>query len=144
MLYLVSAPYRILIIDDDAETLGYYRTILTDAHMAISELSEPAGIFERLTQFKPELILIDMYMPQCTGLQLARIIRQHAIWLPLPIVFLSTEANTEKQQFAMRVGADDFLEKSIAPAHLVSTLGNRIERFRALRRLLLREHQRQA
>ena len=47
--------------------------------------------------FKAELILMDVYMPSCSGLELAKLIRQQEAYLGIPIVFLSSETDLDKQ-----------------------------------------------
>jgi len=94
---------------------------------------------EALADFKPELILMDVYMPVCSGLELARLIRQQEAYLGIPIVFLSSETNLEKQFTAMRMGGDDFLTKPIQEQHLVSSVAVRAERARLLNALMVQD-----
>lgn len=134
-----SKGYRILIIDDDAVTAGYYSAILAGAGMQVQILSEPERIFDVMSDFRPELLLLDVYMPQCSGIELSRIIRQDNAYLDIPIVFLSSETDPDKQLEAVRAGADDFLCKPIAGDYLISALATRAERYRALRGLIMRD-----
>jgi diguanylate cyclase (GGDEF)-like protein len=78
-------------------------------------------------------MLMDMYMPLCTGPELAGIVRQNEAFAMIPIIFLSVERDFEKQISAIRRGGDEFLEKPIKPEHLVSSVGIRAERERAMR-----------
>jgi PleD family two-component response regulator len=87
----------------------------------------------QLVEFAPDLILMDMYLPDCTGLELAAVIRQQASYVSVPIVFLSAETNLQKQLQAMELGGDDFLTKPIAPEHLVSVVTARASRSRIVR-----------
>ncbi len=131
--------FRILIVDDDLITADYYSTILKRGGMEIRILLNPKDIFSAISEFQPELILMDVYMPDCNGIELAKLIRQESRYLDIPIVFLSSEENFGKQLDAIKSGADDFLTKPIEPTHLISSLTSRGERHRALRSLIMRD-----
>jgi diguanylate cyclase (GGDEF)-like protein len=81
-------------------------------------------------------LLIDVYMPEVSGPELATVIRQQSAYVGMPIVFLSGETDRSAQLAAMRGGGDDFLTKPITPEHLVSALTTRLERARTLRHQL--------
>jgi diguanylate cyclase (GGDEF)-like protein len=70
-----------------------------------------------MERFHPDLVLMDMYMPGCSGPELARVIRMQDAWLATPLVFLSAETDLDLQLTAASEGADDFLTKPIADAH---------------------------
>lgn len=131
--------YRILIIDDDVDTATYYASVLKNACMEVEVLTQPANVLEVLSSFHPELILMDIYMPRCHGLEMSKLIRQDRSYLDVPIVFLSSEKDQKKQLDAVRVGADDFLNKPITPEFLVMAVATRAERYRALRTLVMRD-----
>ncbi|HTD04195.1 response regulator, partial [Undibacterium sp.] len=131
--------YRILIIDDDAVTSEYYGAVLRSAGMSVKLLNDPSQLLKVMTDFRPELLLLDVYMPMCNGIELAKIIRQDNSYLDVPIVFLSSEGDLGKQQEAVQSGADDFLTKPIEPDFLVSALSSRAERYRSLRALIMRD-----
>ncbi|OAN53952.1 response regulator [Paramagnetospirillum marisnigri] len=132
-------PFRILVVDDEPEVAEYHSLILEEAGMTTSLLHEPSGILEALAEFRPDLVLMDMYMPQCTGRDLSRLIRQIPDFISLPIVFLSSETNKVTQVSAMRVGAEAFLTKPIQPEDLISAVAIRAERMRTLRSLMVRD-----
>ncbi|KIM00307.1 Pole remodelling regulatory diguanylate cyclase [Paramagnetospirillum magnetotacticum MS-1] len=132
-------PYRILVVDDEPEVAEYHSLILEEAGMITSLLHEPSGILDALAAFRPDLVLMDMYMPKCTGRDLSRLIRQIPDFISLPIVFLSSETNKVTQVSAMRVGAEAFLTKPIQPEDLISAVAIRAERMRTLRSLMVRD-----
>lgn len=134
-----SRGYRILIIDDDVVTAEYYCTILRDFGMNVRLLNDPSQVLAVIADFRPELLLLDVYMPKCSGVELSRIIRQDNSYVDIPIVFLSSEADLGKQLEAVRAGADDFIMKPVASEFLVSSLSTRAERYRSLRALIMRD-----
>ena len=126
-------PYRILIVDDDAELSAYYSLILTQAGMFTEIANDPVKVVSHISEFTPDLILMDMYMPVCNGRELSKVIRQMDAFVSIPIVFLSSEMNLKKQLTAMGTGGDDFLTKPIQPDHLISSISLRAERMRIIR-----------
>ncbi len=130
-----AEPYRILIIDDEPDVADYYSTVLSHNGMNTSIEHDPLRVLDRLETFRPDLILMDMYMPACSGQELAGAIRQLDEYINIPIVFLSGESDISKQLHAMSHGADDFLQKSISTEHLISSVTIRAERMRIVSRL---------
>ena len=132
-------PYHILIVDDDPEQVSTTALQLQQAGMITSVVTDPRNIFRVLVEYKPELILLDMYMLDCRGAAVAAIIRQNDNFVGIPIVFLSVEKNAAKQIEAIRSGADDFLVKPINPDHLITSVRIRAARTRAMRFFMERD-----
>ena len=129
----LPTAYRVLIVDDSESTAAFYQHVLTAAGMEAMMIHDPSQITEPLTEFAPDLILMDIYMPVCNGVELAALIRQQPSFVSVPIVFLSTETNVNRQLVALRQGGDDFLSKPIDPVRLVSVVTSRAARGRILR-----------
>ena len=127
-----ASPQRVLIVDDDVNLAEHFRLVLCGAGMEVEVLSNPQEIIDRVSSFRPELILMDMHMPEYSGADLAGVIRQHDNWIGLPIVYLSSETNFDKQVLALSHGADDFLTKPIPDAHLIAAVRVRVDRSRQL------------
>jgi diguanylate cyclase (GGDEF)-like protein len=134
-----SNPFRILIISDDTHAAQEYKTILNEAKMEAHTLSNPAGIFETLDEYRPELVVMDVNAAECSGIDLTRLIRQNNAYVDVPIVFLSGDESLAHRLEAMHSGADDFIDKPLVATHFVSSLSSRAERYRALRALIMRD-----
>ncbi len=126
-------PYRILIVDDDGILTDYFSHTLVQAGMTTCVVNDPLTVIAPLSEFRPDVILMDVYMPGCTGLELAAVIRQQDAYISTPILFLSAAASVHNQLTAIGLGADDFLQKPIAPDYLVSWVASRAQRARTLR-----------
>ncbi len=131
--------YRILIVDDSEIQANVNALHLRKANMDTMIVTRALEVVRALEGFNPDLLLLDLYMPDCTGLELARVIRQNKAFVSLPIVYLSAETDREKQLSAVGLGGDDFLTKPIKPDHLISAVKSRIERYRQLQALMLRD-----
>ncbi len=132
-------PYKVLVLDDSRAQAKYMETVLKKAGMNAHIITDPMQIVNALESFLPEIIILDMYMPGCTGMEIARVIRQQDRFHSVPIIYLSAEDDVSKQLHAMSLGGDDFLTKPIDPKHLVSTIHNRGRRARSLLALMIRD-----
>ncbi|MBK5275132.1 MAG: diguanylate cyclase [Desulfuromonadales bacterium] len=132
-------PYRILIVDDDPELAAYHALTLERYGMTTEIVKDPLQVMKPLVEFNPDLILMDMYMPACNGNELAKVIRQMETFVSIPIVFLSSEKDIDKQLSAMRMGGDDFLTKPIIAEHLIASVTTRAERMRIIRTFMERD-----
>jgi len=132
---LPNALYRVMIVDDDASLAEYYATLLQSAGMSTQIVTDPMQVLAQLQDWSPDLIMMDVYMPHCSGLELAAVIRQDETYTTMPIVFLSSETDIDKQLYALDLGGDAFLTKPVIPQHLLSTITARVKRSRWLTRL---------
>jgi diguanylate cyclase (GGDEF)-like protein len=132
-------PFRVLIIDDSATLLAYYATVLELAGMVVQTVENLDTVMKTLLAFNPDVILIDVYMPECSGIELAKVIRQIDGLLSVPIVYLSSENDFNTQQEAMCLAGDDFLVKPVDPKRLLSAVTMRVRRARLLRGLMVRD-----
>lgn len=135
----IQDPYRILVVDDSKAQAKYIENILIKTGMIPKVETDPMQVLVALETFQPEIIIMDMYMPGCTGMELARVIRQQDKFHSVPIIYLSAEDDLNKQLHAMSLGGDDFLTKPIDPKHLIATLQNRGRRARSLIALMIRD-----
>ena len=115
-------PFRILFVDDSTTMLKFYDAIIHGAGMEVKTISNPMDALDALEEFKPDVIVLDVYMPECSGPELAQVIRQDDKWALTPIMFLSTETDLDIQLDSMNLGGEMFMTKPIAPNHLISAL----------------------
>ncbi len=132
-------PYKVLIIDDSKSQSMASQKILNNAGMITEITNDPLMVLEVLEKDTPEIILMDMYMPNCSGTELAKVIRQQQKYLHIPIIFLSAEEDLDKQMSAMTKGGDEFLTKPMEPRHLIASVRAKGERARALVSLMIRD-----
>jgi len=128
-------PYKILLVDDDEELLEYYKTVLVEAGMDIKSISNPLKAIEVLDKFKADLIVLDVYMPECSGPEVAKVIRQDDSLDLTPIMFLSSESNIDAQLHALNLGGESFTLKPISAKHLVSTIKLKAQRSRIVNKI---------
>ncbi|WP_151704053.1 response regulator [Nitrincola alkalilacustris] len=125
-----ESPYRVMLVDDDPLLLEAQSAVLQQAGMVVTAISEPSDTLQLLDSFKPDVLVLDVYMPDIRGPELAAIVRERHAYLQLPILFLSAETDMGQQLQALNLGGDDFLVKPVQPQHLVSAIIARARRAR--------------
>ncbi|WP_369934607.1 EAL domain-containing protein [Xanthomonas tesorieronis] len=126
----LDAPYRILIVEDDRSQALFAQSVLHGAGMQAQVEMQAEGVQQAITEYRPDLILMDLHMPGLDGMRLTALIRQQPQHQLLPIVFLTGDPDPELQYEVLDSGADDFLTKPIRPRHLIAAVSNRIRRAR--------------
>ena len=126
-------PYRVMLIDDDNDVLRFYRQILKLAGYQVYCCQQPKQALQLILRHLPELVLIDLHMPECHGLELGQIIRQHSELIDTPLVFMSADESVDEKLAAVRLAGDEFILKPIAPWRLLMVVEARVKRSRLLR-----------
>ncbi|OGP11124.1 MAG: hypothetical protein A2048_10370 [Deltaproteobacteria bacterium GWA2_45_12] len=116
-IYRLTSPetnfsWKILIIDDDEITTQKTSLHLQQEGFQVKILTDPYKTLDVLPEFNPDLLILDLHMPQIQGNELAGIIRQTMVYEALPIIFWSAEENSAKQMEALQNGGEDFLSKT--------------------------------
>ncbi|MFC4655722.1 MULTISPECIES: diguanylate cyclase [Rheinheimera] len=122
--------FRVLIVDDDQLLAEHYALVLQGAGLRAEILSDPSKIYDSLTRFHPDVVLLDVNMPYCSGPELAQLIRLHDQWLSVPIIYLSSETDSDRQLAALVKGGDDFLTKPMSDTALIVAVFARAQRAR--------------
>jgi diguanylate cyclase (GGDEF)-like protein len=132
-------PFRVLIVDDDAELAARYSLVLRNSQMQVQTLTEPTQVLETMRSFNPEVLLLDVNMPGCSGPELAQMIRLHDEWLRVTIIYLSAETDIQRQMAALLKAGDDFITKPISDTALVASVFSHAQRARSLSTALARD-----
>ena len=111
--------FRVLIVEDDRSQAMFAEGILRNAEITTKVLLDSEHLLESIEEFMPDLILMDLHMPNASGIELTELIRNTDNFQNTPIVFLSGEIDEDKQLDALEAGGDDFLIKPIRPRRLI-------------------------
>jgi DNA-binding response OmpR family regulator/EAL domain-containing protein (putative c-di-GMP-specific phosphodiesterase class I) len=123
---------RILIVDDDRDMAMFCETVLGYKGMTTKVTHNARAALDALQEFKPDLVLLDLYMPDMNGIEVAQLIRERPDMALVPIIFMSGEESLDKRFDAIRMGGDDFLEKPVKPRHLIASVSSRVSRARLM------------
>jgi diguanylate cyclase (GGDEF)-like protein len=130
---------RILSVEDDPQQGAYLESILESAGYQVTVCADPRRFAAALKEFQPDLVLMDILLPEISGYDLVRYLRQDERNATLPVLFLTTESQLQSRFRSAQVGGDDYLTKPIVPPILLSMVASRLERARFLKNLLNRD-----
>jgi DNA-binding response OmpR family regulator/HPt (histidine-containing phosphotransfer) domain-containing protein len=128
----VADPLRLLLVDDDPIFLQTVRGQLQASGFDVTTLSDPRQFWSVLEQVTPDVLLLDVQMPQINGFELCAKLRAVTHWQTLPVMFLSILGDAQTQHQAFAVGADDYLAKPITAQHLSDRIQQRWQRIQRL------------
>lgn len=134
-----NKPAHILIIDDQEAAANFYSKILQQAGMNVTIESNPLNVLPLIASTCPDLLLLDLHMPEVNGDELAAVIRQHEKYQSIPILFLSAETHPDIKTQLLEIGSDDFLSKGMEPVELVRQIKSRLERSKILTAMMYQD-----
>jgi diguanylate cyclase (GGDEF)-like protein len=134
-----SEPFRVLVIDDDIELARRFTAVLAGFGMLAETLDAPEQILEQMRRFQPDVVMMDVNMPDYSGPELAQIIRLNDEWLRVPIIYLSAETDVQQQMAALIKAGDDFITKPISDSALLTAVYSRAQRARRVSQALARD-----
>ncbi len=114
-----GAPMRILVVDDDPQTLRYVRDTLTEAGYAALITGDHAELAHIIETEQPALVLLDLVLPGTDGLTLMEQVPELA---DRPVIFISGYGHDETIARAFEAGAEDYLVKPFSPTELVARI----------------------
>lgn len=109
--------HRILVVEDEPDIRNVLRALLETEHYRVVEAETAQRAQIEARAHKPDLLLVDLGLPDGNGLEVIRSVRQ---WSPMPIVVLSARAMEEQKIAALDAGADDYVTKPFSAPELLA------------------------
>ena len=125
---------RVLVVEDSRVAVALIQRTLAEHGIDSHAIRDPSTLLDVLASYRPDLVLMDMYMPRFNGVEATRVLRQMSAYSTLPIVYLSGTTDVGMQVEALRLGGDQFLTKPFNPVLLAAVVKTKIERFRETQR----------
>lgn len=114
---------KILLLDDSTITLEMEKAVLEDRGYKVAIASNLLEFQAQLDKFQPEIILSDLMMPDISGKDIVRVLKQDFHTEKIPIVLFSSKTDDELAEIAEQAGADGYLSKS----HGIDKLGEMVD-----------------
>jgi diguanylate cyclase (GGDEF)-like protein len=130
---------KVLAVDDDRAISAALVALLAPSGIAVRTLNEPLHFWEALEEAQPDLLILDLDMPDLDGIDLCQAVRADARFRQLPVVFLTAHTDAACVQRIFEAGADDYVLKPIVGPELVTRVRNRLDRIRLYRELAERD-----
>lgn len=111
-----QVDYRVLVVDDDDDVCNYIKSSLNSINVTVMTLSDETKILDALYGFQPQLLLLDINLPQYDGLKLLKAIRSDLRYKDLKIIMIT--AGTTASSESYRDAFDDFWSKPLNQKHL--------------------------
>ena len=121
--------YKVLIADDEMEIRNLLRLYLENDGFSVKEVASGDAVMPEMTEFKPDIILLDVMMPGKDGIHVLKDIRETS---NVPVMIISAKTADVERILGLNVGADDYICKPFNPLEVVARVKSNLRRFYAL------------
>ena len=128
-------PPRVLVVDDTEDNLFLMTSLMEDKYQVLVASSGGQALEIVMSRTPPDLILLDIMMPDMDGYEVLRRIRQHPPTANIPVIFLTALSSVEEEQLGLDLGAVDYITKPISPPLMLARVQSHLERSSNARRL---------
>ena len=117
---------KILVVDHEQETLKLVTLHLQEAGYRVLGARDGKEALEKIRKTQPELIILDLNLPQMDGLELCKILRQQVITETVPVVILTARNSEVDRVLAFEFGANDYITKPFNPREVILRVGKQL------------------
>src|SRR5437867_10640538 len=117
MMAATAEKSRVLVVDDEPQITRVLRTVLSSQGYQVRVAAEGETALSNFTEWRPELVITDLYMPRMNGVELCRRIRAVSA---VPIIVLSVKGEERTKVEALDSGADDYVTKPFGTDELLA------------------------
>jgi two-component system phosphate regulon response regulator PhoB len=121
-------PKRIAVVEDEAELSSLIEYNLTRSGYQTQVLGGTGGTLKLLEQYRPDLIVLDVMLPELDGFELCRQIRRSATLGRTPVLFLTARSDEVDRVLGLEIGGDDYMTKPFSPRELIARVKAHLRR----------------
>ena len=131
-----NRPDWVVIVDDDVANLKLAGLILSKQHIRVTALKSGRALLEYVKENRPDLILMDIRMPELDGFETMRQLKQYMTpGQEIPVIFLTSDDNAQSELKGLNLGAMDFIRKPFVPEVLTTRVRHTIDLVKLQKRL---------
>ncbi|MGQ0700328.1 MAG: diguanylate cyclase [Panacagrimonas sp.] len=130
---------RVLLVEDSSSTARLYTLMLKRAGIESVTVQDPFQLLDTVYHFQPDLVLLDLNLPDVNGAELCELLRQHETLFDLPVMGLTGETDPVVLKRAMQAGMDGIVQKDEDLAGLIPLIRARVARYRRVRHSIMRD-----
>jgi two-component system, OmpR family, phosphate regulon response regulator PhoB len=123
-----APPKRILVVDDEPDVTELVSYRLRKEGYEVEVINNPLLIMGKATEFRPDLFILDIMMPELDGIKICRMIRADKTMSASPVIFLTARGSTDDRIKGLENGADDYIAKPFDVKELVLRVGLLLKR----------------
>lgn len=120
--------YKILVVDDEQDSILPVTAALSGAGYDVTTAKDGWDGLARARRTKPDLVLLDVRMPQMDGWTFMKFVRAHRDLAAIPVIFLTGSGSREDRERGRRLGAEGYLLKPVEPDRLLSEVAAVLDR----------------
>ena len=120
--------HRVLVVDDESDVTELLKYRLEQEGYRVATLNDPLGFVAKVREFEPDLVLLDIMMPELSGIQLCRIVRADPSMKDIPVIFLSARGEVEDRIKGLEAGAEDYVSKPFNTNELLLRISKMLKR----------------
>jgi len=110
---------KILYFEDDQEISIFVKTLLESSGYVVEHYYSGKDIIKKVSQIKPDLILLDLTLPDAEGIDVCRELKSDVRYKAIPVIILTARISTEDKIVGFECGADDYMTKPFEPQELI-------------------------
>jgi len=111
---------KILVVEDDADLLELLCLSLREEGFAVATAADGLDAIQKARSVTPDLILLDVMLPELDGFAVCEVLRKNPITAPIPVIMVTAMSGQIPRCAGIESGATDFVTKPVTPAHLIS------------------------
>ncbi|HOB97953.1 MAG TPA: response regulator transcription factor [Verrucomicrobiota bacterium] len=119
---------RILVVDDEPDALELVEFNLRQAGYEVAGAEDGAEALEKARASMPDLIVLDVMLPEMSGIEVCKVLRRDPATAGIPIIMLTAKASEIDRVLGLELGADDYVTKPFSPRELVLRVKNVLQR----------------
>ena len=120
--------HRVLVVDDESDVTELLQYRLEQEGYRVATLNDPLGFVAKVREFEPDLMLLDIMMPELSGIQLCRSVRADPSMKDIPVIFLSARGEVEDRIKGLEAGAEDSVSKPFNNNELMLRISKMLKR----------------
>src|SRR5438046_908300 len=125
----------VLVVDDDPDVARFVEVDLRSAGYGVTVASDGEQAVDRALELRPDLVLLDVMMPNLDGFEVAQPLRRHPRTSSSSIIMLTAKALSADKVLGLSSGADDYIIKPFDPVELLARVNGTLRRAREMRAL---------
>lgn len=119
---------NILIVDDEPDAIALVSYNLKEAGFSVTAAKDGGEALEKAKNPRPDLILLDVMLPEMDGLEVCKVLRNSPLTVGIPIIMLTAKASEVDRVLGLELGADDYVTKPFSPRELILRIRKLLDR----------------